>query len=69
MSGFEFVLLAIQGRLAEPTLDPAERARIESFLADYWRISESYHQRHAPKVEAPAVVLPFPVELAPQVVN
>jgi hypothetical protein len=50
MSGFDFVLLAMQGRLREGTLPEDERARIESFLADYWRISRAFHDRK----EAPA---------------
>jgi hypothetical protein len=69
MSGFEFVLLAMRGRLAEPGLDDAERARIESFLEDYWRISASYHARHPERPAAPAVVHAFPVDLPPQAVN
>jgi hypothetical protein len=47
MNGFEFVLLAMRGRLLEADLPPAERARIEAFLADYWRIVEAYQQRQA----------------------
>lgn len=50
MSGFDFVLLAMRGRLAEAGLPETERARIETFLADYWRISRAFHERH----EAPA---------------
>lgn len=50
MSGFDFVLLAMQGRLKEGTLPEADRARLEAFLADYWRISRAFHDRH----EAPA---------------
>jgi hypothetical protein len=68
MSGFEFVLLAMRGRLAEPGLDAAERERLEGFLADYWRISASYHERH-PAKPAAALVHPFPVDLPPQAVN
>lgn len=64
MNGFEFVLLAIQGRLAEETLDQAERARMEAFLADYWRISRAYHDRH-PAPALPEVVAATPAEPTP----
>lgn len=45
MNGFEFVLLAIRGRLAESELEPAERARLEAFLDDYQRICRAYRAR------------------------
>lgn len=45
MNGFEFVLLAIRGRLAEGKLPESERARLELFLQDYSRIAESYRAR------------------------
>lgn len=47
MNGFEFVLLAIRGRLAEAKLPPAERARLEVFLADYSKIADAYRSRRA----------------------
>lgn len=47
MNGFEFVLLAIRGRLAEADLPADERARLELFLADYSRIAGAYRQRRA----------------------
>ena len=53
MNGFEFVLLAIQGRLAEAGLREDERRRLEAFLDDYWRIARAYHDRR-PK-ESPRV--------------
>lgn len=45
MNGFEFVLLAIRGRLAEGDLPADERARLEVFLADYSRIAKAYRER------------------------
>lgn len=45
MNGFEFVLLAIRGRLAEEKLPEEERARLELFLTDYSRIAEAYRAR------------------------
>ena len=47
MNGFEFVLLAIRGRLAEGNLPAAERERLELFLADYSRIAQAYRKRRA----------------------
>lgn len=47
MNGFEFVLLAIRGRLAEGGLPPQERARLEVFLADYSKIAQAYRERRA----------------------
>ena len=47
MNGFEFVLLAIRGRLAEENVPAGERARLEAFLADYWRIVRAYQERQA----------------------
>lgn len=45
MNGFEFVLLAIRGRLAEAGLPADERARLEAFLADYSRIAQAFRER------------------------
>lgn len=45
MNGFEFVLLAMRGRLAEGALPPAERERIEAFLGDYAKIAHAYRDR------------------------
>lgn len=45
MNGFEFVLLAMRGRLQDAGLDAQERARIESFLDDYARIVSAYRSR------------------------
>ena len=47
MNGFEFVLLAIRGRLAEADMPADERARLELFLQDYSRIAQAYRQRRA----------------------
>ena len=53
MNGFEFVLLAMRGRLAEADLPEEDRARLEAFLADYRRIARAYHDRTAaPKAPA-----------------
>ena len=59
MNGFEFVLLAMRGRLQEADLPTDERARIEAFLADYWRIVQAFQAR-AP---VPLRRLPFVAEL------
>ena len=74
MNGFEFVLLAIRGRLAEADLPAAERARLEAFLADYWRISRAYHDRHpaAPaRAASPALAVQglLSAEIAPEMRN
>lgn len=45
MNGFEFVLLAMRGRLAEGELPDEERAHVEAFLADYARIASAYRDR------------------------
>ena len=70
MSGFDFVLLAIQGRLKEGNLPEAERARIEAFLADYWRISRAFHERHeAPAPAGLAIKGPVTADLPPLAAN
>lgn len=51
MNGFEFVLLAIRGRLAEADLPADERARLEVFLADYSRIARAYRERKEERAE------------------
>lgn len=52
MNGFDFVLLAIRGRLAEGGLPPQDRARLEVFLTDYSRIAQAYRERReAPHAE------------------
>lgn len=64
MHGFEFALLAIRGRLQESDMEPAERARIEAFLADYARITRAYQARTpAPAPEGLAIQGRLPVEL------
>lgn len=45
MNGFEFVLLAIEGRLRVEDLSAEDRARLEVFLKEYWRIAEAYRHR------------------------
>lgn len=47
MNGFDFVLLAIRGRLVESDIHPAERARLELFLQDYSKIAQAYRDRRA----------------------
>ena len=70
MSGFDFVLLAMQGRLKEGALPEAERARIESFLADYWRISRAFHDRHEPPAPSGlAIQGPLVADLPPVAAN
>lgn len=71
MNGFEFVLLAIRGRLAEGGLPPHERARLEVFLADYSRIAQAYRDRRAtPAAElALAITGRLPASLEPVATN
>lgn len=70
MSGFEFVLLAMQGRLEEGTLPEEERARVEAFLADYWRIARAFHDRHdAPASAATVFQGPLQVDVPPAMAN
>lgn len=65
MNGFDFVLLAMRGRLQESDLEPAERARIDAFLEDYARIPRAYRERRKPAVAEPlASMLPFRLEMA-----
>lgn len=61
MNGFEFVLLAMRGRLQEGQLPPEERARLESFLEDYARITRAYRERRpaAPVEGAFGAASPF----------
>ena len=71
MNGFDFVLLAIRGRLAEGDLPPAERARLELFLQDYSRIAQAYRERRAAST-APAKLAIHgivPVEIVPTATN
>lgn len=70
MSGFEFVLLAMRGRLEEGTLPDAERARVEEFLADYWRIARAFHDRHdAPVTRVPVLKGPINADVPPAMTN
>jgi hypothetical protein len=52
MNGFEFVLLAIRGRLQVEELSKEDRARLELFLKEYWRIAEAYRNRRPAADEA-----------------
>ena len=64
MNGFEFVLLAIRGRLAETDLPDEERQRLEAFLEDYWRIAKAYRDRRpAPEPSGLSVSGPFAADL------
>ena len=70
MSGFDFVLLAIRGRMQEADLPEAERARLEAFLADYWRISRAFHERtDAPAPVPLALTGPVRAEVPPAMAN
>ena len=65
MNGFEFVLLAMRGRVQEDRLPPADKARIEAFLDDYARIARAYRARTpAPDPEPLAAAMPFRLALA-----
>lgn len=64
MNGFEFVLLAMRGRLAEGTLPAAERARIESFLDDYAKITKAYRERKEGAAAPLTVHAHLPLDLA-----
>ena len=70
MSGFDFVLLAMQGRLKEAGLPEDERARLEGFLADYWRISRAFHDRHeAPTPTGISIKGPVVADVPPLAAN
>ena len=56
MNGFEFVLLAMRGRLAEGALPPAEKERVERFLADYAKLARAYRDRKGAPEVAPLTV-------------
>lgn len=64
MNGFEFVLLAIRGRLAEANLTVAERTRLEGFLADYSRIAQAYRERREERQDKLVLRGPVVVDLA-----
>ena len=69
MNGFEFVLLAMRGRLVEADLPDAERARLEGFLADYSRIADAYRARQPPKASPFSVISALAVEVPPTMAN
>lgn len=74
MSGFEFVLLAIRGRLAESDLSEHERATLLAFLEDYERIARAYHTRtHDATAHTELAVLAnaraFKADVSPTAVN
>lgn len=71
MSGFDFVLLAMRGRLQEKDLPEAERARIETFLADYWRISRAFHERREAPAAPQALLVrgPLSADVSPAMTN
>lgn len=45
MSGFEFVLLGIEGRLHDSKLDARARAELLAFIRDYQRVVEEHRDR------------------------
>lgn len=70
MHGFEFVLLAMRGRLLEEKLADAERAKLEAFVADYSRFVRAYRERTEAKTREPlASLFPFRVEGLPAATN
>lgn len=70
MNGFEFVLLAMRGRLQEADLPAEERARLEAFLADYWRIAQAYHDRQpAPAPQGLGIAGRLPLTVAAPMQN
>jgi hypothetical protein len=70
MNGFEFVLLAMRGRIQEADIPVDERARLEAFLADYMRISKAYHDRTpAPARKGLTIDGRMPVDVVPAMVN
>ncbi len=60
MNGFEFVLLAMRGRLQETGLSPADRARIEAVIEDYARIVEAFRARRPAPERHQAFVAELP---------
>lgn len=57
MSGFEFVLLAFEGRIHEKGLDEASKARLAEFLADYQRVLAQYRAKAGATAPAPSPVV------------
>lgn len=64
MNGFEFVLFAIRGRLAEADLPADERERLEGLLADHSRIAQAYHDRKEERGEKLVFHGPFVADVA-----
>lgn len=70
MHGFEFVLFAIRGRLNDDKLDTRERARLEAFLDEYWRIVRAYRGREAAAPSPSALMARvFKIEVTPELAN
>lgn len=68
MNGFEFVLLAIRGRIQVEDLKPEDKKRLEAFLDEYSRIAEAYKSRQ-PDREALVIEGRVKAELAPTMSN
>lgn len=51
MSGFEFMLLAFEGRLHAADLDERSRVELERFVADYKRVLKEYAAGRADDAE------------------
>lgn len=49
MSGFEFVLLGIEGRLHDAKLDARARAELLAFVRDYQRVVQEHRERGTPE--------------------
>lgn len=70
MNGFEFVLLALRGRLATEPLTKEDRKRLEAVLADYARITQAYRaRREAPSDEILRFAGRLPAEVTPTMAN
>ncbi len=45
MNGFDFVLLAMRGRIETEDLTKEDRARLQTFINEYSRVAEAYRNR------------------------
>lgn len=69
MNGFEFVLLAIEGRLQVEDLSKEDRARLEVFLQEYWRVAQAYRQRRPADDSLLQIEGVVAAEIAPMMAN
>jgi hypothetical protein len=69
MHGFEFVLLAMRGRIAEEHVPADERAKLEAFLADYVRIVKAYRERADAKAAPGLAASVFRAEVTAALAN